>query len=186
MVVAAIVVCEIGFWVVLGAGLTARYGLRRRRLGAALLLAVPLVDLALLAFTVLDLRAGAQPRAVHGLAAVYLGVSVVFGPSVVRWADVRVAHRVAGGPPPAPRPPSGSPARVRAEWRDFGLACAAGALSAALLGLAVLLVGDGADTTALRDWFGRIGLVLVVWFLGWPVWETVRAAGRRGPATARR
>jgi hypothetical protein len=30
----------------------------------------------------------------------YLGFSVVFGPSVIRWADARFAHRFAGGPPP--------------------------------------------------------------------------------------
>ena len=45
MVVAAIVACEIGFWVVLAAGLLTRYVLRRPRAGAALLVCVPLVDL---------------------------------------------------------------------------------------------------------------------------------------------
>lgn len=104
MILAVIAACEIGFWVVLLAGLATRYLLRRRRLGGVLLAAVPLVDLVLLGATVLDLRDGATAGFAHGLAAAYLGFSVVFGPSMVRVADERFAHRFAGGPPPG-RPP---------------------------------------------------------------------------------
>ena len=59
-VITIIVACEIAFWVVLAAGLVARYGLRRRRLGAILLACVPLVDVVLLVATVLDLSRGAR------------------------------------------------------------------------------------------------------------------------------
>ena len=57
MIIAAIVACEVGFWVVLAAGLLARYALRLPRLGGFLLLCVPLVDLALL-----GLRRGRNQR----------------------------------------------------------------------------------------------------------------------------
>jgi len=107
------------------------------------------------------------------LAAVYLGVSVAFGHAMVRWADVRVAHRFAGGPAPAPTPPSGTPARARKEWRDFGLACLAAVVSAVLLLAAAALAEHGGDE--LLGWLPRLGLVLAVWLLGWPVWETVKA-----------
>ena len=65
-----IVACEIGFWVLLGAGLAARYLLRARLLSTALLIAVPLVDVVLLAATAIDLRRGGQAGLTHGLAAV--------------------------------------------------------------------------------------------------------------------
>jgi hypothetical protein len=68
--IAVIVAVEIAFWVLLAAGLTARYVLRLPRVGAALLIAVPLVDLVLLGATVIDLRGGATARVAHGLAAV--------------------------------------------------------------------------------------------------------------------
>ena len=177
MVVAAIVACEIGFWVVLAAGLLTRYALHRRRLGAVLLACVPLVDLALLAFTVVDLRRGAEAELAHGLAAVYLGFSVAFGHAMVRWADVRVAHRFAGGPPPAPKPAGGTRARMRLEWREFGKAFLAVALSTLLLLGAIALVGERSDTGELQGWIGRLGLVLLVWFVGWPVWEAVPTLG---------
>ncbi|MFZ0157647.1 MAG: hypothetical protein WAL50_01345 [Kineosporiaceae bacterium] len=181
MIVAAIVACEIGFWVVLGAGLMARYMLRLRRTGAVLLTGVPLVDLALLGFTVVDLRRGTPAELAHGLAAVYLGFSVAFGHAMVRWADVRAAQRFAGGPAPAPKPYSGTWARARHEWREFAKAGLAVGISSALLLGGVLLVGDRSDTAALEAWLPRLGLALVAWLVAWPVWESVRAAFLRLP-----
>lgn len=167
-----IVACEIGFWVVLGAGLVARYLLRRQRLSTALLIGVPVTDLVLLAATVADLRRGASADFTHGLAAAYLGFSVAFGPSMVRWADQRFAHRFAGGPPPW-RPPRSGPARVRHEWREWGKAVLAWAIACAVLGLAILLVGDPARTAALQGWIGRLTLVVVIWFVAAPLWATL-------------
>ncbi len=106
MIVQLIVACEILFWVFLGAGLTARYLLRRPTLGAVLLVGAPLVDVVLLVATTIDLRGGAEASWSHGLAAAYIGFSVAFGHSIIRWADGRFAHRFAGGP--APRSPPGT------------------------------------------------------------------------------
>lgn len=180
----AIVACEIGFWVVLAAGLLARYGLGRPRLGAALLIAVPLVDLALLVLTAVDLRSGTEPDLSHGLAALYLGFSVAFGHDLIRWADVRVAHRFAGGPPPAGPPPSGTRARARKEWRDFGLALLGAALTAAVLAGLAAATGPGVDDSALLGLLPKVGYVLVIWLFGWPVWESVALARRTRGAQA--
>ena len=81
-----IAACEIGFWVILGAGLVARYLLRWRRVGGVLLLCVPLVDVVLLVASVIDLRRGAEANFTHGLAAAYIGFSIAFGHSMVRLA----------------------------------------------------------------------------------------------------
>lgn len=171
MLPAVIAGCEIGFWVLLAAGLLARYALRLRRTGAVLLLCVPLVDLVLLAATVIDLRGGAPAGAAHGLAAAYLGYSVAFGHSMVRWADERFAHRFAGGPPPTRSPKYGA-ARVRHEWREFGKAALATAVACALLLAMITLVGDADRTRALDAWLGRLGFVLAVWSL-WPITTTL-------------
>jgi hypothetical protein len=142
-----IVVCEIGFWVVLLSGLLARYALRRPRLGAALLLLTPLVDVVLLVAATVDLRQGAEATAVHALAAIYVGVSVAVGPSMVRWADVRVAHRLGDGPPPTPAPERG-PEHARRERRQWFRHLLAWAVGCSLMLLARLMVGDAdrADT----------------------------------------
>jgi hypothetical protein len=171
MLVALIVACEIGFWVVLGGGLTARYVLRRRRLSTVLLTCVPFIDLVLLVATVIDLAGGAAADFTHGLAAAYLGFSVAFGPSMIRWADTRFAHRFAGGPAPR-KPPRYGSARARHEWREFGKAAIAWAVSCALLGAAIAVVGDADRTAALLAWIERLSLVLAIWAL-WPITYTL-------------
>jgi hypothetical protein len=171
VIAAAIVAAEVGFWVLLAAGLGARYLLRRPRLGAGLLIAVPLVDVFLLAVTVVDLRGGATAGGAHGLAAVYIGVSVAFGHRMVRWADARVAHRFAGGPPPPARPKHGR-ARTLHEWREFGKAALAWAIATGLLLAAILIVGDAARTEALQWWIVRLTAVLAIWSL-WPITYTI-------------
>jgi hypothetical protein len=169
-----IVAAEIAFWLVLAAGLATRYLLRRPRLGAALLLATPIIDLALLAATVIDLRSGAEASAAHGLAAAYIGVSVAFGPSMIRWADERFAHRFAGGPEPW-RPPKHGRARTRHEWREFGKAALAWGISVGLLLAGIALVGDADRTEGLQAWIARLTIVLAIWSL-WPIGYTLRPA----------
>ncbi|GAA3610277.1 hypothetical protein GCM10022199_12500 [Marihabitans asiaticum] len=165
MLYAIIVGSELGFWLVLLAGLVARYPLRRPRLGAALLVAAPLVDLVTLCAAVLDLRSGADPSFAHTLAAIYIGVSVGFGHSMMRWADVRFAHRYAGGPPPAPKPEHG-PARARHETDGMRRHAIAWVVGAVLLVLAGLLVG----TSAAHDQFygaARLWTIILVIDLGY-------------------
>jgi hypothetical protein len=175
--IAAIVACEVGFWVVLLAGLSVRYLLGWRRSGAVLLAATPLVDLALLIFTVIHLRSGAAAQAADGLAAVYLGVSIAFGRRMLRWADARFVHRFAGGPPP-PRPPRGGPEHARRErsgWYLHLLAFAIG--SALLLGGAALVEAD--QSGALLSWIPRWGLVLAidfVWSFSYTIWPRRQSA----------
>jgi hypothetical protein len=179
MLIGLIIACEIGFWVVLLSGLVARYLLGRRRLGAALLVAAPLVDLVLLTATTLDLARGATAQFAHGLAAAYIGFSVAFGHSVIRWTDERFAHRFAGGPAPA-RTPRHGPERTRHEWRQFGRAALAWAVACSLLGLAILVVGDAGRTAELQGWVGRLTLVLGVWAI-WPVSYTLWPARPKRP-----
>ncbi|KOX27973.1 membrane protein [Saccharothrix sp. NRRL B-16348] len=175
--VVLIVACEIGFWVVLGAGLLARYALRMRRLGAVLLACTPLVDVVLLVATVFDLRAGGEATSVHGLAAIYLGVSVAFGHTMLRWADQRVAHRFAGGPPPV-KPPRHGTAKVRHEWREWGKFAIAWAIACSVMLLLMFVVGTPERTQALWGQMGSMTLVGVIWLVGWPVYHTVTELGK--------
>jgi hypothetical protein len=172
MLIALIVAAEIAFWVFLGAGLAARYLLRWRRVSTTLLVSVPLVDVVLLIVTVVDLRRGAEPEWAHGLAAVYLGFSVAFGHSLIRWADERFAYHFAGGPKPW-KPPKGGPARMRYEWESFGKGVLGYLVTAALLGGGYLLVGDHERGAPLLGWIGRLAPPMVIWFVFWPLWETL-------------
>ena len=162
--IAAIVACEIGFWVLLAGGLAARYLLRARRLSTVLLVSVPLVDVALLAVALLDLRRGGEPRTAHGLSAVYLGVSVAFGHQLTRWADQRFAHRFHGGPPPV-RPPRSGPAHAAHERRQWSLHLLAYLIAAATLGLFAVVAGGFDRTLPLWRPMGPWTIVLIIDFV---------------------
>jgi hypothetical protein len=164
MIVAVLIGCEIGFWVVLFAGLVARYLLGQRRTGAVLLLSTAVVDLVALAAAVIDLRRGATADWSHGLAGTYIGFSVAFGPTIVRWADERFAHRFAGGPPPN-RPPKYGADRALYEWKLFGRAAVAVGISCALMFGAIAMVGDADRTAALTNQMTALGRVLGIWGL---------------------
>ncbi|MFF0831554.1 MULTISPECIES: hypothetical protein [unclassified Streptomyces] len=161
MVVGLIVACEVAFWVLLAAGLAFRYALRMPRTGLALLLCEPLLEAVLFAVTAIDLRNGAEPDWRHGLAAVYIGFTVGLGHSTVKWADARVAHRFAGGPPPE-RPPRYGRARAVHEWKVAGRWILASLVALALLQAAVWYVGGHGETGSLRAWQSRMLLLIVV------------------------
>lgn len=176
MIVGFIIGGEIGFWVLLLGGLIARYVLRMRRTSVALLVATPFVDLVLLVATAIDLRGGAEPTSAHGLAAAYLGVSVAFGPTMVRWADARFAYHFADGPKPAKAPASGSWARAKYEWGQWFRMLAAAAIACVLLLIGVWYVGDDGNAEQLWQWMGLMGVVTGIWLVASPVWETGKAA----------
>lgn len=159
VIVGLIVACEVAFWVLLAAGLTFRYGLRMPRVGLALLLCEPLLELVLFTVTAIDLRNGAEPDWKHGLAAVYIGFTVGLGHSTIKWADAWVAHRFAGGPPPV-KPPRYGTARAVHEWKVAGRWILAAVVAMALLQAAVWYVGDG-QTESLRAWQQRM-----LWLIG--------------------
>lgn len=165
MIVTLIVLCEVGFWVLLAAGLALRYVARKPRLGAAVLLCEPLLEVVLLVVTAIDLKNGAAPDWKHGLAAVYIGFTVGLGHSTITWVDARVAHRLAGGPPPV-KPPKYGMARAAHEWRTAARWVLAAVTALALLQAAVLYVGGDGDTESLRMWqqtmLWVIGINLVI------------------------
>lgn len=161
MLIGVIIACEVGFWLFLLAGLAFRYLLRRERLSAVLLALAPAVDLVLLVVSVIDLRGGGTATAAHGLAAVYIGVSVGFGHRMLRWADARFAHRFAGGPAPAKKPKYGT-ARARSERSAWYAHLRAWLVGAALLGLAVVVIRDSVRTEALLNTLQLWTLVLAI------------------------
>ncbi|GGJ75442.1 hypothetical protein GCM10011583_03620 [Streptomyces camponoticapitis] len=151
MIVTLIIICEVGFWVLLGLGLSLRYFAGMRRTSVAVLLCEPLLEVLLLVVTAIDLKNGAEPDWKHGLAAVYIGFSVALGPELIRWADARFAHRFADGPPPV-RPPKYGKARAVHEWKTAARWIVASAIAVVLLQAAVWYVGPEGEIGSLRMW----------------------------------
>lgn len=182
MIVALIIACEVGFWVLLAAGLAVRYLLERRRTSVVLLLCEPVLELVLFVVTAVDLRNGAEPSWEHGLAALYIGFTVAYGHYTITWLDGQAAHRLAGAPRP-PRPPRYGLARARHEGRLWLRTLVAAAVACALLQAAIWYVGEG-DTSSLRmfQWvalraLGIHGLIALTYLI-WPKKAPADAAAR--------
>ncbi|QMU96819.1 hypothetical protein FVO59_05965 [Microbacterium esteraromaticum] len=176
MILTAIVICEVAFWVAIVAGLATRYLLRRPGLGAALLVLAPVIDVILLALVAIDLLGGGTASWQHGLAAIYIGVSVAYGKRMIAWADTRFRHRFAGGP--APERLTGARYTTKC-WRDALLTGIAMSIAAAILGAIILLVGDAERTAALSNCFGTLGIILaidLIWALSYTVWPKPASA----------
>ncbi|WKX72635.1 hypothetical protein [Streptomyces sp. XD-27] len=179
MIVALIVACEVGFWVLLAAGLALRYLAKMPKTSAAVLLCEPILELVLFVATAVDLKNGAEPDWKHGLAAVYIGFTVVMGHRTIKWVDTRVAHRFAGGPPPVKKPRYGS-ARTAYEWKEAGRWISAAGIAIALLQAAVWYVGDGGDVESLRAWQHRMLFVIginVIIALTYTIWPKEAPSG---------
>ncbi|WP_378146102.1 hypothetical protein ACFJGV_00850 [Cnuibacter sp. UC19_7] len=178
MVLLAIVACEVGFWLAVVAGLGARYVLRRRRLGAALLVAAPVIDAILLTLVTIDLLGGGTASWHHGLAALYIGISVAYGHRMIAWADARVAHLVDKVSLP---PKLTGWAYTRACWRDVALTMLAAAIAGGILLALIWLVGDPDRTAELNGLFPVLGFIVAIdtlWAVSYTIWP------RRAPAQA--
>ena len=160
MLLAVIAGCEIAFWVLLAAGMSVRYLLRLPRIGAVLLAGVPLVDVVLLAASVVDLQRGGEPSSKHSLAAIFIGVSVGFGHQTIRWADRWAAYLLSSAPRPA-KPPKDGPERARRERQGWYRHLLAWAVAVGLMGLGALLAGfDDSAALLAPAWPWTIVLVI--------------------------
>ena len=131
---------------------------------------------------------GSPPSLTHGLAAVYLGFTVAFGHSMIRWADARFAHRFAGGPPPR-KPPQYGAAKVAYEWREWGKMALAWGIAVAVMLLTAAVAGTGVPSPLAwsADPMWSWGARLVPVLLGSSAGRCGRRSHRRArPSTAGR
>ncbi|WP_410501252.1 hypothetical protein RIF24_08600 [Exiguobacterium acetylicum] len=153
----AIVCCEILFWVFIVAGLIVRYGFRREKLGFRLMAMSPVIDIVLLLLTVFDLSRGSTATLAHGLAAIYIGVSLAFGKQMIAWADgmyrrVILKEQVA----------KERMSRAQRERNGFYRHILAFLIGGALLGAMILWLGNTEQTESLLRTLQLWGLVLVI------------------------
>ncbi|AWB42846.1 hypothetical protein DCC85_00370 [Paenibacillus sp. CAA11] len=164
MILTLIIACEVAFWVFVVSGLAVRYLFRKKQLGAVLLWCTPLIDLILIGATVTELHNGATASFFHGLAAVYVGVTLALGHSMINWADRQFAYRFAGGPKPSRGPRYGS-AHAKKERQGWYRHLLAWMIGSAILGIMVLWIGDAKRTEQLSLMVVRWAMILGIDFL---------------------
>ncbi|WP_062107206.1 hypothetical protein [Bacillus niameyensis] len=158
-----IIAAEIGFWIVILLGFVTRYLLKREKLGFFFLTLTPVIDLILLATTSIDLYNGATATSAHGIAAIYIGVSLAFGKSMIRWADERFRYYIVKqGPKPLKLYGMDYARHYFKSWGQHVLAYVIGSFF--LLGL-IFLIKDAPRTEVLDGFWKLWSLILGIDFL---------------------
>ncbi|MGN6710328.1 hypothetical protein [Anaerocolumna jejuensis] len=163
MIITLIIACEIGFWVFVLSGLVTRYIFKQKKLGTFILLLTPVVDIVLLIATVIDLRNGAAASSFHGLAAIYIGVSISFGRKMIHWADEQFAYHFVHGPVPSQSPKYGME-HARHERKGWYIHMRAWIIGSLLLYGMVLFVNDSDKTANLVQTIRFWGMILLIDF----------------------
>lgn len=161
MLLIAIAVAELLFWVLLLVGLLARYALKAPRIGAALLVATPIIDLALLILTYVDLSAGKSSNFIHGLSAIYIGYSIALGPTIVKSLDARFAKRFN---PQSTN--SASPPNYQTSLSTWKRTCLASSICVLLLAVGVLITGVGGSFWLIYWAIVAVFIVILWWYIG--------------------
>jgi len=160
----AIVICEVLFWVFILSGLIVRYLAKKEKIGLLLLAMTPIVDVALLFLTGIDLYRGATATAAHGVAAIYIGVSIAYGKSMISWADTNFRYYILkSGEKPVKKTGMAFAKQQMGNWVRHLFAYVLGV--GLLLGL-TLWVGDASRTEAFQQilqlWTLVLGIDLVI------------------------
>ncbi|MGM9989030.1 MAG: hypothetical protein ACI35O_17615 [Bacillaceae bacterium] len=164
MVTWMIIACEIAFWVVIIWGLVMRYVYKKERLGFFFLGLTPIIDLILLIVTGIDLCRGTIATTAHGIAAIYIGVSIAFGKGMIQWADERFQYYIAKtGPKPNQKYGIEYAIHYFKGWLKHVLAYIIGAIL--LIGI-MYIINDMKKTEALfntlRIWTLVVGIDFVI------------------------
>ncbi|GLJ79140.1 hypothetical protein [Microbacterium imperiale] len=180
MILLAIIACEVGFWVAIIAGLVTRYVARKPRLGAALLVAAPVIDVVLLILVAADLIGGGTASWHHGLAALYIGISVAYGHRMIAWADRAFAVRFRGA---SPRPRLMGWAYTRKCWVDVLRTLVAAAVAAGIIVGLTLVVDAPARTAELQGFLPVLAVIVgidLLWAVSYTLWPKKAPAAVRG------
>lgn len=168
----AIIICEVLFWILIISGLTARYIWRKETVGFILLAMTPVVDLVLLLLTGFDMYRGATATLAHGIAAIYIGVSIAYGKSMIKWADEKFRYYILkSGQKPIKLSGQAFAKKNMLNWVRHLVAFIIGA--GFLIGL-IVWVDDSNRTEALqqilRTWTLVLGidLVITISYFIWP------------------
>lgn len=155
-----IIFCEVAFWVVILLGLVTRYILKQKTLGLFFLALTPVIDLILLITTGIDLMNGATAATPHAIAAVYISVSLVFGKSMINWADDRFRYYVMKQGPKPYKPVGLAYAKNYAKsWLKHLLSYIIGT---GILHLIVFLINDKSRTEAMDNVIHVWTIVIII------------------------
>ncbi|MFJ7405496.1 MULTISPECIES: hypothetical protein [unclassified Lysinibacillus] len=158
--IAWIITAEIAFWIVILIGLICRYRFKKPKLSIIFFALTPVIDLLLVLLTAMDLRAGTPASISHGIAAVYIGVSIAYGKTMITWADEKFQQWFLKLP--VEKKQLTGLAKGIHEIKMLGLHVIAYVISASLLYAMIVFIGQLTDTSSLLQVMKVWGIILII------------------------
>ncbi|MGE7675047.1 hypothetical protein ACQKMV_15940 [Lysinibacillus sp. NPDC094403] len=158
--IAWIITAEIAFWIVILVGLICRYGLKMPKLSIFFFALTPVIDLLLVILTTMDLKAGTPASTSHGIAAIYIGVSIAYGKTMITWADQKFQQWFLKSG--YKNEPLTGMKKGMYEMKLLSQHIVAFLIGAGLLYAMSLFVGSNSDTTSLFQVMKVWGIVLAI------------------------
>lgn len=85
-----IIICEILFWVFAILGVFFRSIVKNNKLGRFFLILIPIDDVLLIIFNIVSLLIGEPFSYSHSLSGLYLGITIAFGETIIKWLDNKI------------------------------------------------------------------------------------------------
>ncbi|MGE7692681.1 hypothetical protein ACQKNC_00995 [Lysinibacillus sp. NPDC094177] len=158
--IAWIITAEIAFWIVIIVGLICRYVLKRPKLSIFFFALTPVIDLLLVILTTMDLKSGTPASTFHGIAAIYIGVSIAFGKTMITWADQKFQQWFLKSG--YKNEPLTGMKKGMHEMKLLSQHIVAFLIGAGLLYAMSLFVGSNSDTTSIFQVMKVWGIVLAI------------------------
>ncbi|QDP99141.1 hypothetical protein FOH38_00470 [Lysinibacillus fusiformis] len=158
--IAWIISAEIAFWIVIIVGLICRYVFKKPKLSIFFFALTPVIDLLLVLLTAMDLKAGTPASTAHGIAAIYIGVSIAYGKTMISWADVKFQQWILKAS--IQKETLTGLAKGKHEMKLLGRHIVAYIIGAGLLYAMTLFIGSNTDTSPLLQVMKVWGIVLTV------------------------
>ncbi|MGE7093070.1 hypothetical protein ACQKII_16765 [Lysinibacillus sp. NPDC048646] len=158
--IAWIITAEIAFWIVIIVGLICRYVFKMPKLSIFFFALTPVIDLLLVLLTAMDLKAGTPASTAHGIAAIYIGVSIAYGKTMISWADVKFQQWILKAS--IEKETLTGMAKGKHEMNMLGRHIVAYIIGAGLLYAMTLFIGSNTDTSPLFQVMKVWGIVLTI------------------------
>lgn len=158
--IAWIITAEIAFWIVIIVGLICRYVFKMPKLSIFFFALTPVIDLLLVLLTAMDLKAGTPASTAHGIAAIYIGVSIAYGKTMIAWADVKFQQWILKAS--IEKETLTGMAKGKHEMNMLGRHIVAYIIGTGLLYAMTLFIGSNTDTSPLFQVMKVWGIVLTI------------------------
>ncbi|HHD1096128.1 MULTISPECIES: hypothetical protein [Staphylococcus] len=166
---------EITFWFFLLISVILRYQLGFKKISISMLIMTVIINILQMIVIFVHLFYGAKPTFFHGLTAVFIGFSLIYGRRTIQWADKWAAYKWSAGSKPIKVDKS---ANISYQWNEFYRVCLCVGLITTLILISFFFV-PFEDAFWLIYWLVVNVSIIIFWLFFGPLKAIKKAQTKR-------